>query len=676
MTKLIKYSISLVLLTLLLLSGCTSRKQQLKNASNADSLTAVFYDMVADEPEKALQLIDSLEAEGLCSEGLANCRRAQIYSELYLPRVSEVYALKALKDESLKQDTNLYFFAYTLLINSVQNVDNLEKALKYATEALEQTKGSDKQVIRSYAADFMSSIASSQFRLDYQQEGNESYERAYQMYEDVLKGKKNFSWVYPEFMMTVDAVNDNVANDSMAIAAKWVDRMFTVFDRTVACPDIPDQVRDDCTAQREMALAKYYAHSGRQQEAFAHYQQFLKTDISKTEIGCKMASSYLEKTGRWQELERAVEKADSFYIRNESQNNIDYLITILGRKYNVQERLGHHAAAVNTARQLITLLDTVKEQALKDNAAELAVIYKTQEKDQQIAEQQADLSQQRLIAMMVAFVLVVVFFIVYTLLRRQAAQRLAAVSAQKERIESELRIARNIQMSMVPSEFPQHQGLDLYATMTPAREVGGDLYECLLLEHRLYFCVGDVSGKGVPASLFMAQTLRLLRAFAKRGYMPDVMATRINDELTENNENGMFVTLFIGLLDLETGHLDYCNCGHNPPVIIISPQEQPAGEFLKVNPNAPIGLWPGLQYEGESIESIKGLPLFVYSDGLNEAENREQQQFGDERLLQMLTLLPFDTARQVIERMMAAIEKHRDGAEPNDDLTMLCLKVE
>jgi serine phosphatase RsbU (regulator of sigma subunit) len=251
---------------------------------------------------------------------------------------------------------------------------------------------------------------------------------------------------------------------------------------------------------------------------------------------------------------------------------------------------------------------------------------------------------------------------------------LAAVSAQKERIESELRIARDIQMSMVPSDFPQYEGLDIYAQMVPAREVGGDLYDCLLQDNRLYFCVGDVSGKGVPASLFMAQTMRLFRAFAKRSYQPDKIATRINDELTENNENGMFVTMFIGLLDLTTGRLDFCNCGHNPPVIASANVSEDV-EFLHVEPNAPIGLWPGLEFVGETIDSIKGQPLLVYTDGLNEAEDCQQQQFGDDRLLQVLTAQSFESARQTIALLSTEIEKHRAGAEPNDDLTMLCLKL-
>ena len=201
----------------------------------------------------------------------------------------------------------------------------------------------------------------------------------------------------------------------------------------------------------------------------------------------------------------------------------------------------------------------------------------------------------------------------------------------------------------------------------------GDLYGYLLMGEKLYFAVGDVSGKGVPASLFMAQATRLFLTLAKQGMMPAEICTRMNDALSgDDNENGMFVTFFLGLLDLQTGHLDFCNAGHNPPVIGGGDHH---GEFLKMIPNAPIGLWPGLEYEGEEIESIKGRPLFIYTDGLNEAEDPEQKQFGDERLLDILRNTHFDSARQVIDTLKSEVETHRNGAEPNDDLTMMCLRV-
>ena len=253
--------------------------------------------------------------------------------------------------------------------------------------------------------------------------------------------------------------------------------------------------------------------------------------------------------------------------------------------------------------------------------------------------------------------------------RYRSAKRMAKMRAAQERIENELQIARDIQMSMVPSTFPDYEGLDMYASMTPAKEVGGDLYGYVIHGSWLYFAVGDVSGKGVPASLFMAQATRLFRTMAHQGMEPAAICTRMNKELAgDDNVNGMFVTMFIGKLDLETGHLSFCNAGHNPPVLGGGDNK---GDFLEMIPNAPIGLWPELDYEGEEIDTTKGRALFIYTDGLNEAENTAQEQFGDDRLLEILRNTHFDSARQVIETLEAEVEKHRNGAEPNDDLTMM-----
>ena len=129
----------------------------------------------------------------------------------------------------------------------------------------------------------------------------------------------------------------------------------------------------------------------------------------------------------------------------------------------------------------------------------------------------------------------------------------------------------------------------------------------------------------------------------------------------------MFVTFFLGLVDLATGHLSFCNAGHNPPLL--------DSEFMQMETNAPIGIFPDLQYVGEEMTDIRGHRLFVYTDGLNEAENQEQQQFGDDRLQDILRCYPNDTARQLIDRMTAEVECHRNGAEANDDLTMMCIRV-
>ena len=188
-------------------------------------------------------------------------------------------------------------------------------------------------------------------------------------------------------------------------------------------------------------------------------------------------------------------------------------------------------------------------------------------------------------------------------------------------MESELRIARNIQMSMVPSMFPDVDGLDMYASMTPAKEVGGDLYNYLQLDDKLYFCIGDVSGKGVPASLVMAIATRGFRTLALLGNTPAEIATRLNYELTDNNEESMFATMFICRLDLKTLRLEYCNAGHNPPII-----GNAEGQYTLLDAqetNAPIGLWPDLEYVGEEMDLHSGSMMLLYTDGLNEAENSQ-----------------------------------------------------
>ena len=251
---------------------------------------------------------------------------------------------------------------------------------------------------------------------------------------------------------------------------------------------------------------------------------------------------------------------------------------------------------------------------------------------------------------------------------------LTRTTANKVRIEGELQIARNIQMGMLPQvfpPFPERKDIDLYASMVPAREVGGDLYDYFIQDGRLYFCIGDVSGKGVPASLFMTVVQNLFRAAGQQGLLPAEIAHRINETLADRNEQLMFVTMFIGAIDLETGRLDFCNCGHNPPVVL------PKGGhpfFLSCKANMSIGILPEAKFEGESVESFMDTPLFLYTDGLNEAENPEHVLFGTDRLLAVLGE-PYTDAETVVKRMQAAISDHVAGADASDDLTMLCLEI-
>ena len=262
-----------------------------------------------------------------------------------------------------------------------------------------------------------------------------------------------------------------------------------------------------------------------------------------------------------------------------------------------------------------------------------------------------------------------------------AYNQLEETTTAKERIESELRIAREIQMGMVPhvfNAFPEQLGIDLYASMTPAKEVGGDLYDFFLRDKKLYICVGDVSGKGVPASMTMAVAVNLFRSLAKEGLTPAHIATRINDTLSTDNENSIFVTMFIAEIDLDTGRMDFCNAGHNPPVIInnqLKPGDPNRSYFIDMESNAPVGLWPELEYIGESIDNIKGNMLLIYTDGLTEAENDLQEQHGEERLLELVRKDKLVSAESTVNMILSDVATHVGSAGQSDDLTILCLKI-
>lgn len=250
-------------------------------------------------------------------------------------------------------------------------------------------------------------------------------------------------------------------------------------------------------------------------------------------------------------------------------------------------------------------------------------------------------------------------------------KRLQTISAEKERIGSELRIASNIQNGMLPKTFPPYPDLDelaLYGTLMSAKEVGGDLYDFSVRDYRVYFCVGDVSGKGVPASLLMAVTRSLFRSVSARIEDPGQIMSQINNAMSEMNENSMFVTLFIGVLDLHTGNLTYSNAGHCTPVLL---GEKPTP--VKMDANIPVGIMADWQFTSQSVTLKPGQTLFIYTDGLTEAENATQKQFGEERMMEILAKSG-NSPRPLIENIMQEVRNFVGQAEQSDDLTMLAVQ--
>ncbi len=241
------------------------------------------------------------------------------------------------------------------------------------------------------------------------------------------------------------------------------------------------------------------------------------------------------------------------------------------------------------------------------------------------------------------------------------------LNEKRERMEGELNIASGIQMSMVPKvfpPFPERHDLDMAADIVPAKEVGGDLYDYFIRDEKLFFCIGDVSGKGVPASLVMAVTRTSFRNLAARECNPSTIVRIMNDSLSAMNESNMFVTFFCGVLDLQKGHLRYCNAGHNPPILLTDSMR-----MLPVEANLPLGIMSGMEFKEQEMDFRYDDAIFLYTDGLNEAENSAHEQFGEDRMKKALH--GRKGAYEHLKTVEAQIRAFVGEAPQSDDLTML-----
>ena len=249
-------------------------------------------------------------------------------------------------------------------------------------------------------------------------------------------------------------------------------------------------------------------------------------------------------------------------------------------------------------------------------------------------------------------------------------QELTEATSRQASIESELHIASEIQKSMLPKELPHGNGLEIFASLTPAKTVGGDLYDFFIRDHQLFFCIGDVSGKGVPAAMVMAVTSALFRTLAAGDSRPGAIMEALNNSLASRNESLMFVTLFFGILD-KNGHLTYCNAGHDAP-IILGPDG--SARYLEVDTNVAAGIMPEFKFTQQETTLAPGTTLFLFTDGLTEAENKDHNLFGMDRTFEAAQSAAGSAPKEFIEKVTGLVQAFVNGADQSDDLTLLTIR--
>lgn len=258
---------------------------------------------------------------------------------------------------------------------------------------------------------------------------------------------------------------------------------------------------------------------------------------------------------------------------------------------------------------------------------------------------------------------------------KEYISNLKETTAAKERIESELKIARSIQMNFLPKHFPpfpEKQEFDIFATLESAREVGGDLYDFFLLDDdHLFFSIGDVSGKGVPAALFMAASKMLMKGTAHLDLEPAEILERVNSELCWENDSAMFVTVFCGIFNVATGEVRYSNAGHNPPVLLHASGK---AEWLALPEGFMLGPFEDSRYETRSLVLAPGDMLILYTDGVTEAMNAASEVYSDEKLLETIMRSENKTAEGLVREIVQSVHAYAGVESQSDDITILALK--
>jgi sigma-B regulation protein RsbU (phosphoserine phosphatase) len=386
---------------------------------------------------------------------------------------------------------------------------------------------------------------------------------------------------------------------------------------------------------------------------------------------------------RWEEAADNYSSILEYLQKDLSVYSLDNIQRYLLKKYRSHQMLNQEEMVNMTARQICEVLDSAITNNRHLDASELQSIH---ERDMEIVEAEASSARQRQIYTGLVVVLLIIAFTIYTIFRHRANiklrkaheelkvayDQLEETTAQKAAIESDLRIASGIQMGMLPEKFPTRADRDdvlLYASLTPAKEVGGDLFDFYFRDEKLFFCIGDVSGKGVSASLFMAVTRSTFRTVSAHESMPDRIVTIMNKTIADMNKNHMFVTLFVGVLDLPTGRLRYCNAGHDAPLLIGAG----IGE-LPCDSNIPVGFMPKWKYSLQEAQIFTGTTIFLFTDGLTEAMDANNAQFQMERINDVASCALANQQqepRQLIEQMIEAVHQFVGDAEQSDDLTMM-----
>lgn len=672
----------IVLITILLLTACGEEDKQ-KLSKKADSLIETAYKK--KDYNQILQLADSLERTGVIAPAKAYYWLGYASDRMKKLRMAEFYwkaSMDAAAKSTSEENVNFYAKSASHLTNLLSVRGDYENALKIAIPASQRLEQLECDSISDYV-NLLIYIGCCQAGLGYSGESTfDGFERAYKIhlsniendhtdeaYKNAIAGLVNIAFAC------------NQTKNYMA-ALNWIGHFGELLGEYEQRPSTDADYVDKQVAR--FAIYKAIALEGldRKTEAANVYENYLNTDYSQTPEGRINANDYLVAANRWEEAADNYSSLDAILGQRKGSYSIDDIKDLVLKKYQANLLAGRRDSAIAVSLQISNALDKAFKQAKATDAEEQATIV---QKVEQMTEQKAKDERMKTYGLLGILGLVILGFIVYLIIRRHSNLKIKEAyqsleedydilekeTTEKERAATEHRITESIQQRMIPMELPKYRGLGLYASLIPGNGACGDLYDCLIRDGKLFFCIGNPIDKEAQSAVLAGMAWALFRNISYHEDRPEVIVNFINNALTMSGEKQRGVSLFVGVLDLETWQLTYCNAEHMAPLLLTDEVNH-----LPIDENVPIGTRPNWDFTAQEITIEKGAMLFLYTNGLALARNSKRRQYGEKMVhgaaLQAMKLDP--SPKPFVENIQKAIDKFVESTPQSRDMTMLVIR--
>ena len=676
-----KLWILLVVLTSVLMTACNEDEKK-SQISEADKL--IEATQKNKNYNELIKVVDSLEANSIITPTKACYWRGYACDKMKRQRLAEYYwkaSLDAAKESTDEDEMVYYAKSASRLANMLSVRGDYEEGLNIAIpvanklESLECDSTSDYLNILIYIGCCQEGLGTA--------DGNaEGFTKAYQRHMENIENYHN-DVVYKDGITgIINIAYDYIWAKKWQEALVWTARFGQVLSEYEQRPDADADYIDRQLARHDIYQAIALEGLHKSEEAANAYEKFLTTQFSKTPKGRIDANDYLTAAHRWDEAAENYNSLDAMMgetVKNYSLENIENLVL---EKYKTNLLAGRRDSAMKIAMEISNSLGQAMAKSRKIEKEEQAVIVKNVA---QITELQTQKNRKYQILIVVGFVFLILCMTAFVVIRHRMAKRmeaefedlkydydrLEADTIVQEREASELRIAQNIQKMIVPTQLPQHKFFDIWSSTTTGLMEGGGVLDYALRSNKLFFCIGEATVEGIKASLLTTIVKAQFRTAIAFEDKPDRIIASINNAIANEGEKGLGIRLFVGVLDIGSGALQFCNANHDAPLLVSNELHH-----LPVEQNINIGEKPNYQFEAQEMLMLPGTMIFLNSDGLIKVKNSVHRVFNEKRMLgcalQAMKLDP--RPKPFIENMLDAVNRFAGDFEQRDDIAMLAIR--